>query len=145
MSDEKEDSGPSYAAQRATAQTWEQVYNANANEIFEIGVKNIPGFEQKVQALKDNGVMSPDLVVLLQQCDNPPAVLDRLGSEEDLAYLKNLNSVQLAKVLSAADEGRTYKPRNPTPNWKLPKSELNDSLTDREFSAAWDRKFGKKR
>jgi hypothetical protein len=143
MTDDTEDTGPSYAMQRATAQSWEQVYNANANEIFETGIKNHPGFEQKVDALKANGIMSPDFVALLQQCDDPPRVLDRLGGEEDLSAYTNLNPVQLAKALAAIDAGGTYKPpKTTTPAWKQPRSDpRNESLTDAEFSRAWNRRY----
>jgi hypothetical protein len=148
MTDETEDSAPSYAMQRATAQNWEQVYNTNANQIFEEGVKNYAGFEQKVDHLKSNGITSPDFVALLQQCDNPAAVLDKLGEEEDLSAYKNLNPVQLARALATIDAGGTYKPqKNTTPAWQRSRADINNpNLSDKEFSKAWDRKFlGKKR
>jgi hypothetical protein len=146
MSDDNEDDYDPHveaAMQRATAESWEQVYNADSNEIYKTGVKNIPGFEQRVDHLKASGIMSPPFIELLRQCDNPPRVLEQLGSEEDLSAYQKLNPVQMMKVLAAVDEGRAYKPpKTSTPAWRQSRNDpTNETLTDAQFSKAWDRKY----
>ena len=60
-------------------------YDLDCNKIFLDGAATYPGFESAVEALKEAGVSTPDVILQVMDADNPAAILDHLGGDLDLA------------------------------------------------------------
>ena len=96
-----------------------------------------PGFEAKLDALKEAGVMSGPFVQFLMQSEKPASVINTLGSDvETAAKLAGQNAVQLAHSIAAIERGEripTYDSHVPA-HMKSSNDLSNPDLPNDRFS-----------
>lgn len=130
----------------ATAATPEAKWNADCNRVFFDGVKRFGGeFEDGVARLKEEGVATPDVLLQLLETDDPARTLHTLAQNPDDAKLiAAMPPVRRASAIAALERGEPLPTNNATPAWKQSRSDImNPNLSDREFAAAYDRKYGR--
>ncbi len=130
---------------RATAPTPEGKFTADCNRIFVDLEKRVGDGEGVVEKLGKVGATSQDVLMQALECDDPAKILHALSQDEDTAKLiAKMPPVRRAAALSAIERGEPLPTANPVPGWKQSRSDLyNPNLSDKEFSRAWDRKYGR--
>jgi hypothetical protein len=137
MSDDDFSPEDALRLQSVTAPDEQTRLSVDCNRVFLEGSKNIPGFEQSVDQLKQAQITSPDLLAQVLECDHPDKVLHRLGQDLDVAKrVAGLPPVKRAAAFAAIERGEPIpEPRMPT--WKTPKAmRSEDDFSDREWEAA---------
>lgn len=131
--------------QAATANDAQTRLNVDSNRVFLAGTRRFPDFEESIERLKTAEVTSPDLLAQAMELDAPEKVLHYLGQEDNLDTAKKiakLPPVRRAAALAALERGEPFVEKTVVPMWKRSRNDLsNESLSDREWSRAWDRKY----
>ncbi len=131
------------ALRSAKASTPIDKFNVGADRIFLSGTEQYGDFENTVEALKAAGVMSDDVILQAMECDNPPAILDALGRDIDVAkQVAALPPVKRAAALAAISAGQPVPSFNAVPGWQRPRNDLSrEDLSDAAWSKQFDRVY----
>lgn len=89
------------AEQKAVQLREQETFNDRCNEVFENGVKEIPGFEAALAGFRTLGGLPPTLVEAALESDAPAKVLNHLGSNlEEAEGLLKLSPARLGAAVA---------------------------------------------
>jgi hypothetical protein len=147
MNDDQDDYDPhtQAAIEYAKAPDPKAKFDATANRVFAAGMDMYPGFDEKVEALKQAGVMSAEFVQFItSQSEKPATVINAIGEDLDVAKkLAGQNAVQLAHSIAAIERGEPIPTfDNPRPVYSRSSRALdNPDLPDHLWSKQFDKVY----
>jgi hypothetical protein len=131
--------------QSASAADPQTKLNVDSNRVFLAGTQQYVDFEASIDRLKAADVTSADLLSQAMELDDPAKVLHHLGQEDNLDTAKmiaKMTPVKRAAALAALERGEPISNNAAVPMWKRSRADLsNESLSDKEWGRAWDRKY----
>jgi hypothetical protein len=140
MSDEFTE-GDKLTIQRATATDPDTRFNLDCNKIFLQGEERFGDFESVAEKLKKTGAGNREVLEQLLGT-NDPAKIMYSTDEETLTTIAKMPPVQRASAIAAIERGEPLPTGNPLPSWKRPRNDLSrEDISDKAWSAAWDRKY----